>query len=73
METRQQTYVKCLIASVKINVMGAYADGKWISEEYYLLQKNNPSWYKQTSKTRITDSGSRSFNWSEWQQTFHKQ
>lgn len=57
----------------KINVMGAYADGKWISEKYYLLQKKPPSWYKQTSKTRITDSGSRSFNGSEWQQTFHKQ
>lgn len=27
-ENTIKTYVKCLIASVKINVMGAYADGK---------------------------------------------
>lgn len=50
METRQKTYVKCLIASVKINVMGAYADGKWISEKCNLLPKTPLSWYKQTTK-----------------------
>lgn len=73
METRQKTYVKCLIAKRQNKCNGGVCRWEMNFGKVQFVAKKPTSWYKQTSKTRITDPGSRSFNGSEWQQTFHKQ